>query len=185
MSAAEEMERIERRMRQGGVRVVGKATSWHQRAIDRLLRVATLGRMDRYLSGYVTTIGRMIYVPDDWASWDLQERVDVLRHELVHVEQFARYGLLPMAIAYLLVPFPVGIAWCRMRLEREAYEETLRAAHERGGRAGAEGKRAELRRRFIGPDYLWMWPFPAAIDRWIDRVLDGLDEASRAGKPRL
>jgi hypothetical protein len=127
--------------------------------------------MDRYLSTYVTTIGRVIYVPSEWERWPIESRVEILRHELVHVAQFERFGLIPMAIAYLFLPFPVGLAWCRMRLEREAYEETLRVAVARGGRAAAEALRPEIRRRFLGPDYLWMWPFPRAVDRWLDRAI--------------
>ena len=160
-----------RRMRAEGVRLVDKSTVWHQRAIDRVLRVLSLGRMDRYLTSYVTTIGRTIYVPGDWARMPEEARIEILRHELVHVAQFARYGLVPMALAYLLLPLPVGLAWCRMRLEREAYEETLRAAYERGGLVAADALRAEITRRYTGPDYLWMWPFPGDTKAWLDRTI--------------
>ena len=40
-----------------------------------------------------------------------------------------------MAVAYLLLPLPLGLAWCRMRFERAAYEETVRASMTVGGRA--------------------------------------------------
>jgi len=158
-------------MRSRGVMLVEKRSVWLQRAIDRVLRALTLGAMDRYLSTYVTTIGRTIYVPDDWERWPIESRVEILRHELVHVAQFARYGLVPMAIAYLLFPLPVGLAWCRMRLEREAYEETLRAAYERGGKAACDALRDEITLRFVGPDYLWMWPFRRDTERWLDEAI--------------
>ena len=166
---------VERTLRTRGVRVVDKASSPLQRAIDRALTILSLGRMHGYMERFVTTIGRTIYVPSSWEAWPLESRVDVLRHELVHVDQFERYGLVPMAIAYVLLPFPVGLAWCRMRLEREAYAETLRAAYERGGRTAAEALCGDIKRRFVGPDYLWMWPFPRAIDRFLSRTLDALD----------
>ncbi len=170
----ESLRAIEHTLRVRGVRLVDKRAAWLQRAIDRALRLLSLGRMDRYLSSYVTTIGRTIYVPAGWEGWPIEARVEILRHELVHVAQFERYGLLPMAIAYLLLPLPVGLAWCRMRLEREAFEETLRAAHERGGREAVEALRGEIVRRFTGPDYLWMWPFPGGLHRWFDRTLGRL-----------
>jgi hypothetical protein len=165
---------IEERMRALGVRIVDKQASRLQRLIAGTLKLISFGRMDRYLGGFVTTIGRTIYVPPDWASWPADSRVDVLRHELVHVAQFERYGLVPMAIAYLLLPLPVGLAWCRMRLEREAYEESMRAAFERGGKEAVLAMRAGILSRFTGPDYLWMWPFPGGLHRWFDRTLGQL-----------
>ena len=165
---------VERRMAARGVRLVEKRGAWHQRLIDRALRVVSLGAMDRYRSAYVTTIGRTDYVPDGWEGWPVEVRVEVLRHELVHVEQFARFGLVPMLIAYLFLPLPVGLAWCRARLEREAYEESLRAAFERGGLAAAQALGAEVVRRFVGPDYLWMWPFRRSVERWLDRAIASL-----------
>jgi hypothetical protein len=166
---------IERTLRARGVRVVDKSSSRLQRAIDRALTILSFGRMRGYMARFVTTIGRTIYVPSDWERWPIEARASVLRHELVHVDQFERYGLVPMAIAYSLLPLPVGLAWCRMRLEREAYEETLRAAYERGGRAAAEALCGDIKRRFVGPDYLWMWPFPRAIDRFLRRAIEALD----------
>jgi hypothetical protein len=158
-----------------GVRIVKKADSRLQRAIDVALRVLSLGRFDGYLTRYVTTIGHTIYVPDGWEAWPAEARDDVLRHERVHVRQFERYGLVPMALAYLLLPLPFGLAFCRAALEKEAYEETLRCAFERGGRPAAEALRDEIVRRFVGPDYLWMWPFPSAVGRWVDDAIGRME----------
>ena len=171
------MRAVDLSMRAGGVQLVQKRSAWLQRVIDRVLRLLTLGKMDRYLSTYVTTIGRKIYVPDGWESWPLESRVEILRHELVHVAQFACYGLVPMAVAYVLFPLPAGLAWCRMRLEREAYEETLRAAYERGGRPACEALRPEITRRFVGPDSLFMWPFRRDTARWRDAALEAIARA--------
>ena len=181
----ESLRAIERTMAVRGVRVVDKQGAWLQRAIDRALRVISFGRMDRYLSSYVTTIGRTIYVPPGWDGWPIESRVEILRHELVHVAQFARFGLVPMALAYVLLPLPLGLAWCRMRLEREAYEETMRAAYERGGRDAVQALRGEILRRFTGPDYLWMWPFPGGLHRWFDRVLGRLLAGGPDGDPAI
>jgi hypothetical protein len=165
---------VEATMRHKGVRVLRKSSAWHQRAIDRLLRVLSFGRASGYASRYVTTLGRRIYVPDDWAARPAWQRVEILRHELVHVRQFERYGFVPMTLAYLLLPLPIGLAWCRAALEKEAYAESLRAAFERGGAEAALAMKPELVDRFTGPDYLWMWPFPRAIERWVDGVVSSL-----------
>jgi hypothetical protein len=166
---------VEATMRRRGVRVVHKSGVWHQRAIDRLLRLLTLGRARTYATRYVTTLARTIYVPDDWATRPAWQRAEILRHELVHMEQFARYGLVPMTLAYLLFPLPIGVAWCRAALEKEAYAESLRAAYERGGVEAALAMKPELVRRFTGPDYFWMWIFPRAIEEWIDATIARLD----------
>src|SRR5687767_5907402 len=98
------------------MRILNKKKVWHQRAIHHLLCVATLGGQTRYLQDYVTTLGQTIYVTPDWDARSLADRYATLRHERVHMQQFRRYGFVPMAIAYLLLPLPLGLAWCRMRL---------------------------------------------------------------------
>lgn len=155
------------------VRIVPKAGVWHQRAIHHLLRVVTFGAQSAYLDRYVTTLWHTVYVPPDWEARAIEDRYATLRHELVHVRQFERWGPL-MAIAYLLLPLPLGLAWFRMRFEREAYEETLRVWHELGGRAACERLRGHVTSQFTSGAYGWMWPFPRAIDRWFDEFVASL-----------
>ena len=38
----------------------------------------------------------------------------------------------------------------------------------------AEALREHIKRRFVGPEYGWMWPFPKAIDRWFDEAMADL-----------
>jgi hypothetical protein len=155
------------------VRVVPKANLWHQHAIDCALRVLTFGRQNRYLTDYVTTLGHTVLVPTGWDRIPPLRRYEVLRHELVHVRQFERWGWCGMVLLYGLLPLPVGLAWGRARLEWEAYAETLRAIAEVEGIAAARDPRLhqEIIRRFTGPDYAWMWPFPRRVQRWIDAQL--------------
>ncbi len=159
-----------------GVRLIEKDRVWHQRAIHYLLCIATFGAQRRYLDSYVTTIGESIYLTPDWERRPLRDRYATLRHEQVHVQQFRRWGLLPMAIAYLLLPLPMGLSWCRMRLEREAYAETVRAHFELGGRAATDALRAHVIEQFTSGSYGWMWPFPRAIARWYDDLVASLGE---------
>ncbi len=155
------------------VRVVQKRAFWHQRAAAGVLWALTLGGQRTYLTHYVTTLGHTIYVPDDFERWHPDHAWQVLRHELVHVAQFERLGWLGMALIYGLLPLPAGLAWGRARLEWEAYRETLRAVAESEGLAAARAPalHAQIRSRFTGPDYGWMWPFPRAVQRWIDETL--------------
>ena len=159
------------------VRVVIKRVYWHQRASHHALRILTFGGQNRYLSHYVTTLGHTIYVPDDWPEWDPAHAWEVLRHELVHVAQFERFGWFGMLLIYGFFPLPAGLAYGRARLEWEAYRETLRATAELEGMDAARDPalHAQIVERFTGPDYGWMWPFPRQVQRWIDEALPGIE----------
>jgi hypothetical protein len=100
-----------------------------------------------------------------------------MRHELVHLRQFRRYGLLGMALLYVLMPLPMGLAYFRARFEMEAYEETIRAAASVYGIAyvRAPSFRDYLVRQFVGPSYGWMWPFRRAVEAWYERAVAALD----------
>lgn len=155
------------------VRVVKKRAYWHQRAASKALWVLTFGGQRTYLTHYVTTLGRTIYVPDDFDRWDPDHAWEVIRHELVHVAQFERYGWAAMILIYGFLPLPAGLAYGRARLEWEAYRETLRSVAEAEGMAAARDPKlhAQIVSRFTGPDYGWMWPFPRMVQRWIDEAL--------------
>ena len=168
-----------------GFRVVRKDRSRLHRAIDRALRLVTLGKMTTYLDSFQTTIGKTVYVTADWDARDPDARYVTMRHEAVHLRQFRRYTVPGMALFYVLLPLPMGLAYFRMRLERTAYEETIRASAEVFGKAYAAGP--ELREHvigaFVGPAYEWMWPFRRSLERWYDRVVRELDAYPTAGVP--
>src|SRR5262249_12017322 len=112
------------------VRIVYKHTCFHQRAAAFLLWALTFGGQRTYRTDYVATLGHTIYVPADFDRWEPAHALSVLRHELVHVAQFERWGFLGMVLLYGLLPLPLGLAYGRARLEWEAYRETLRAVAE-------------------------------------------------------
>lgn len=163
--------------RERPVRVVGKRAIWHQRAAAKALWALTFGGQRTYLSHYVTTLGHTIYVPDDFDRWPPDRAWQTLRHELVHVRQFERWGTPLMVLFYGILPLPAGLSYFRARLEWEAYTETLRAIAESEGLEAARdpGLHAEIIQRFTGPDYGWMWPFPRAVQRWIDGALAAIE----------
>jgi hypothetical protein len=135
--------------------------------------------MRDYLGSYQTTIGKTVYVTADWDDWDPDRRYVTMRHEAVHLRQFRRLTLPVMAILYLLIPLPLGLAYFRARFEMEAYAESIRAAAEVWGpaipRAGAF--RDHIVQQFCGPSYGWMWPFRRRVERWYDRVLRSLERS--------
>jgi hypothetical protein len=157
--------------------IVPKEGNALSRAIDVALRILTFGGQRNYLTLYHTVIGYTLYVPNSWTAMGDIDRVILLRHERVHLRQRRRYGFLGMAFVYLVPLFPLGLAYGRARLEWEAYAETLRATAELHGLAAVKSGvlRARLISRFTGPDYGWMWPFPAAVGRWYDAVVRELE----------
>jgi hypothetical protein len=164
-------------------RIVDKNQSPLSSAIDWALRLVTLGAQRHFMTRYHTVIGDTLYVCPAWHDMSDVARAILLRHERVHLRQRQRYGFVPFAALYLLPFFPLGLAYFRARFEWEAYTETLRATAELRGCAALDDPslRRELVRRFVGPDYGWMWPFPRTIERWLDhavseiaRDLDGL-----------
>lgn len=125
------------------------------------------------MTQYHTVIGDTLYVADCWDSMSSVDRVILLRHERVHLRQKQRYGFVMMALIYLVIFFPLGLAYGRARLEWEAYAETLRATAELRGLAAARAAslRTHIVGRFLGPDYGWMWPFRRCVERWYDSTL--------------
>jgi len=157
-------------------RMIGKDRSRLSRLIHRALVVVTFGAQRRYLDGYQTTIGQTVYVTPDWDERPVAERYATMRHERMHLRQFRRYGLVAMALLYLFVPLPLGLAWFRARFEWEGYAETIRAVAEVHGRARVEdrGFRAGIVRQFTSGAYGWMWPFRRTLERWYDEVVRSL-----------
>lgn len=165
-------------------RIVYKRHSGLSRSIDLLLRAVTVGQMRTFMTHYHTVIGETLYVPDAWDAMSAVEKVILLRHERVHLRQKRRLTFLGLAFVYLVPWFPLGLAYGRARLEWEAYAETLRATWQLLGPEAAKspGLRTHIIARFCGPDYGWMWPFPAQLARWYDAVLAGLENGSDARK---
>lgn len=166
-----------------GFRIVRKDRSRLHLAIDRVLRVVTFGRMTSYLGSYQTTIGKTVYVTADWESIDRLHRYVTLRHEAVHLRQFRRWTLPVMALLYIFVPLPLGLAYCRARFEWAAYAESIRAAAEVWGAHAprAPGYRRHIVEQFVGPSYGWMWPFRRSVERWYEAVLATLSLPPRDG----
>ncbi len=154
-------------------RLVGKRDDHFSHAIDGALRVLTLGRQRFYVSHYHTVIGFTLYTPLAWDRTSDVDRIITLCHERIHLLQRKRFGLIGMALLYLLPLFPIGLAWGRARIEWEAYRETLRATAFYLGPEAAKSLalRERIVSRFTGPDYGWMWPFRSQVERWYDSAL--------------
>ncbi|MCC6622544.1 MAG: hypothetical protein IT385_14865 [Deltaproteobacteria bacterium] len=157
--------------------ILPKGRSRLCRVIDRALRIVTFGGMRTFLTGFVTTLGQRIYVPDDWERVPPGQRYCTLRHEIVHVRQFRRFTFPGMVVLYLLLPLPVGFSPGRAWLEWQAYKETLAAHWQVHGPAYAKSNAMaeHIVARFVGPEYAWMWVSGRHVRSWIARELARLE----------
>ena len=119
---------------------------------------------------------------------DDDARYILLRHERVHLRQRRRMGDVVMAFVYLVPSLSA-----RARLGSRAHRVGGVRRDHRAPRPKSTGstQRAKLEdeivRRYVGPDYGWMWPFPATVRRWfreVDRDLEG-QRAASAGRTRM
>lgn len=158
-----------------GLLILPKEEVWHQRFLDWLLKILTLGAQRHYLTRYTTTLGtRRIYVPTGWKEMSFASRYVVLRHEREHLRQFRRYTFVGMALLYIFLPLPVGLSYFRYRFERAGYEETIRAAREVYGRGYVTDPEFQegIVRQFTTGAYGWMWPFSRQVRRWVRAVAE-------------
>lgn len=161
-----------------GFRIVRKDQTSLHKAIHYILIAVTFGNMRSYLDSFQTTIGKTVYVTSDWDQLDPDVRYVTLRHEAVHLRQFRRLSLPIMALLYVLVPLPIGLAYFRAHFEKQAYAETIRAAAEVWGTtvAGSQSYRNYVISQFTGASYGWMWPFRRGLERWYDQILATLHD---------
>ena len=163
-------------------RVLPKAGSGLNTAIDLALKALTLGSQREYMTRYHTVLFNTLYVPACWAQTPELEQVITLRHERIHLRQTRRYTAAGMTLLYLLPFLPLGLAYGRARIEWEAYAETIRATAELKGLEAARSPalREHILKQFTSGAYGWMWPFPAQLGRWYDQALGEIEaEISR------
>ena len=158
-------------------RIVQKRDSALMRAINIFLTIISFGQIKQFMTSFTTTVGTTVYVTDSWATSSEESKKMLLRHERVHMRQAKRLTRPLFSFLYLFVFLPGGLAWFRAKFEREAYEETFRAAFEYFGREHVFSRefRDHVAKNFTGPAYLWMWPFPKTIDKW---MLDAAEKAA-------
>lgn len=112
--------------------------------------------------GFTFTLARTVYM--DAARIGTAEGAATLRHEAVHVADWARYGLL-LWLSQLVLPVGPSL---RAFWEWRAYRETLRVELERTG-ALPDAFLEAVARNFTGPRYAFMLPVPPLVRRLLRR----------------
>ena len=93
--------------------IIKKTDSKLMKLIDVCLKVITFGQMKTFMTNFITTLGVKVYVTEKWESSRLVDKVEVLRHERIHMRQGKKYGRFLFSFLYLLFPLPVGLAYFR------------------------------------------------------------------------
>lgn len=154
--------------------IIVKTDSSLMKVIDVCLKIITFGQMKTFMTGFTTTLGQKVYVTESWDGYLLASKVEILRHERIHMRQAKKYGRILFSILYLLVPFPIGVAYFRKKFEQEAYEESLRAMYEWRGARVLDSKdiKGRIISHFTTSQYFWMWPWKKDLDKWYDSTIE-------------
>jgi hypothetical protein len=177
---------------------------WHHReeleqfaqSMDKSTRLALkqggFWKISKALTTFATTIGRTVYIPADW-TFDRVQRV--LPHEVLgHVKQF-RYcglgihptlGIFPgMFFIYVLLFFPIWLAWGRYRMELHAETQAWKYRLEHDDRPGAlvwiKLRSEAFPKKVGGKEYFYSVPKCWAVwgfKRRAKKVIDGYQRAA-------
>jgi hypothetical protein len=179
MQATERLNSLLLQLRADGIIIEPKASRWYWKVLAFLLTVISFGQI-KFMDTSVTTLVNRIGTPSTWDPNDVENSYEVLLHESTHVRQYKKYGFgniwfgaVVVGFAYLLLPFPVGIAYCRARIEWEAYEQSIRAIIQTYGVDAVKepDMKAFFVSQFTSAAYLWMWPFPGQVSKWYDAAV--------------
>lgn len=154
-----------------------KENHWYWRFLGKLMTIITFGRVD-FMNDFFTTIGNRIGVAPSWDMLSTAERYEVLLHEVEHMKQYKRaglgniwVGLVIAGFAYLFLPFPIGLAWCRAKMEMGGYAQSIRAYIQLYGVPAALLEKQRIVNQFTSVNYLFMWPFRGYMERWYDETV--------------
>jgi len=150
-----------------------KSDSTYMKVLGFLLKVVTLWQMKTFMTRFTTTMGNTIYVHAGWDKLPEASRVQVLRHERVHMRQAKKYGRFVFSFLYLLVPLPLFFAYYRSKFEMEAYAESMKATVEENGIdivLSLKYRKAMIS-YFTTAKYGWMWVGRSRVEKWYDQTV--------------
>jgi hypothetical protein len=153
--------------------IVKKSDSKFMKLLGTLLTIITFGSNRSFMTDFITTIGRTVYVPPAWDSDPPSSKMSILRHERVHMRQSVRYGRVLYTFLYLFPFFPMFFAYWRAKMEMEAYAESAKADAEFQGTFKIQDPayRDWMISHFTGPSYGWMWIYRPTIEKWVDEAI--------------
>jgi hypothetical protein len=140
------------------------------RVVNSLWNFITRRKDDNFMHR-TSTVGGYIYVAQGWDLWTAEAASTyvMLRHELRHVHFFENYGTFFGLLLYLFFPLPLGLAYVRYCVEREAVIDEITAIFLLGGDYALRVE--DYVRSLSGWKYFYAWPFKRSIRKWFHREL--------------
>lgn len=145
-----------------GLRLRDKAGSRRMRALALLLRPL----VPDFQTGFITVLGRTIFLPRPLPTYPPRVGAALLGHELVHLLDIQRFG----PLFYLSYVLPPAGRTLRAWWERRGYAVDLLLAHQEG-EAALERQVAFVVELMSGPSYGYMWWGRAAARRFLEPTL--------------
>ena len=147
-----------------GLKIHEKRARW----LDWIFHLPLIKKLEWYNA--TQAIGKSIYLSDQWDNFTSESQMGILLHERQHLLQFQKYGVFLMAILYLFVFFPVGLAYFRAKFERQGYAQSVLAkVRYHGATKGVYDQCKEMYlRTFTTSFYFWTWPFKKQVLAWFE-----------------
>jgi hypothetical protein len=162
-------------------KIINKKDSLFIKIVGWFLYIITFGSQNSFMESYVTTINNNVYLPKSWNFLKEETKIMILKHERVHMRQAKRYGFVLFSFLYIFVFFPFVFAYYRTKFEKEAYEENIKFAFEKGGEEliRSDKYKEHILKYFLTGQYGWMCPFRSYISEWYDKIVEKIVNSSK------
>lgn len=117
----------------------------------------------KFMTGFTSVLGTRCYMPERQIGTDVGYLI--LRHERVHMRDYAKWGPL-FFLSYIFLP--IGPSF-RAYWEFKAYKESMLVAYETVG-VIPDWLLEHYAAQFTGSTYLWMFPFPKTIRKLLEKA---------------
>ena len=154
-------------------RIVSKRNNYFMLWLNRTVQLFN----KKFMTQYTTTIGYSIFTPDDWSKRSYTSRYSTMIHEMIHLQQFRKFGFIPYSILYIFVPIPVFLAYFRKKFEQEAYAINIILAYKQKGRKHVLSKqyKQNVIDQFCSNLYGYTWHSKESIAKWLESLVSKID----------
>ena len=159
------MRRMRLRVKKGFGNVIDEDVEFIQKSDSALMKFIGFF-YPAFMTNLWTTIGDKIYYPNTVKSPLSINNYPIIKHEIIHVKQFKKYGVPLYLFLYLFFPLPCFFSYFRWKFEREAYFEA-NIKNERDVNRIVDS---------LNKHYLYPWP-KSWMHKWfmkqLERRIDG------------
>jgi len=154
-------------------KIISKRSNYFMSWLNRTVQLFN----KKFMTQYTTTIGYSIYTPDDWSKRSYTSRYNTMIHEMIHLQQFRKFGFIPYSILYIFIPLPVFLAYFRKKFEQEAYAINIILAYKQKGRKHvlSEAYKKNVIEQFCSNLYGYTWYSEDSIEEWLENFVKKIE----------